>query len=144
MGAPSLLDISARFGGVGEGCIFRRGDPVADHELLGEILGGFKLRGTLGWAEDAQTRRLKYIDHTGRQRRFRADDGEMDFLVLRELQQFGNCRDVDIDETVFARGAGVTGCDVDALHVGICVRRHARACSRPPEPMTRSFIFSFF
>jgi hypothetical protein len=55
---------------------------VPGHEALGEILRTFELSGFPGRAEDLQTAGAKQVDDAGGERRFRADDGEMDASVL--------------------------------------------------------------
>ena len=70
----------------------RRGrDAVALHEFLGENLRRFEPRGALGRTEDAQAVRLKKIDDAGGERVVRADDGEVDALVLGELRRASAC-----------------------------------------------------
>ena len=51
-------------------------------EIFGEGFGAFQLRGPLRWAEDCQARRAERVNDANHQRRFRADDGQVDFLLL--------------------------------------------------------------
>ena len=51
-------------------------------EIFGEGLGAFQLRGAFRWAKDFQARCAERIHHANHQRRFRADDGQVDFLLL--------------------------------------------------------------
>ena len=46
-------------------------------------------------------------------------------------------------QPVFQRRARIARRDVDLLRetLGDCARRQAIACSRPPEPMTRIFMY---
>jgi hypothetical protein len=88
---------------------------VARHEALGEILGGFKLGSFLGRAEDLQTTGPENIHHASRQRRFRADDGEVDLVLLGEISQGFRVGDIDVFQLVLARRAGIAGGDVN-LH----------------------------
>ena len=60
---------------------------MARHEALGEILGGFELGGFLGRAKDLQATGAENIDHAGCQRCFRADDGEVDLVLLGKISQ---------------------------------------------------------
>jgi hypothetical protein len=105
-------------------------DVVAGHEALGEILGGFKLRGFLGRAKNLQATGAENIDHAGCQRRFRADDGEVDLVLLGEISQGFRIGDVDVFQLVLARRAGIAGGDVNFLQPSA----DARGVSRPPEP----------
>jgi hypothetical protein len=74
-------------GGIGEGLETGGRDVVAGHEALGEILGGFELRGFPGRAEDLQAAGAEDVDHAGGQRRFRADHGQVDLVLLGEVSQ---------------------------------------------------------
>jgi hypothetical protein len=40
----------------------------------------------------------------------------MDIFSFCKRQQLTDISDVDVDEPVFSRGAGVTGCDVNTLN----------------------------
>ena len=79
-----LFDIGLCRAGVAESFEERSGDVVSHHETLGEVLGGFKLCGSPGRAEDLQSRGAEFIDDTRRQRRFRADYRHIDVFALRE------------------------------------------------------------
>jgi hypothetical protein len=115
-GRALLVDVGVCCGRLGKSLKTGRRDVVASHEALGEILGGFKLGGFLGRAEDLQTTGAENIDHASRQRRFRADDGEVDLVLLGEISQGFRIGDVDVFQLVLARRAGVAGGDVNFLH----------------------------
>ena len=104
---------------MGEGCVPRCGDIVARHELLGEILRGFQLRSTFGGAKNFQPGCLEGIHNTRSQRRFRPDNGEMDFLVLRKLDEAWYIAQGNIHQPIFMRRARITGRNVDALHTRV-------------------------
>jgi hypothetical protein len=91
---------------------------VPGHEALGEVLRAFELRGFLGRAEDLQAAGAEDVDHAGGERRFRADDGEVDLLLLGEVGEGLRIGDVDVLQLVLARRAGVAGGDVDLLQAG--------------------------
>jgi hypothetical protein len=55
-------------------------------KIFGESLGAFELGGGLARAKAAQTGGLKAIDHTGNQRRFRSDDGQVNGLFLSKAK----------------------------------------------------------
>ena len=85
---PSVAAKFLRRGHVGK-CSRRGGrDAVFLHELLGENLGRLELRGFLVHAPDLQAVFLEQIHDAQRERIVRADDGEFNFLFLREGQQF--------------------------------------------------------
>ena len=114
-GRALRVDIGVRGVGVGEGFEGGGGDAVALHETLGEILGAFELRGLARRAEDRQARRAEGIDHAGGERRFRADHGEGDLLVLGEVDEFVDRGQRHVLEAVLARRAGIARGDIDLL-----------------------------
>ena len=65
--------------------------PISDLEfpaLCTQVLSLVILLGrTCGWAEDFQPGGAEGIDHAFHQRRFRADDGQINLFVLCEIQQ---------------------------------------------------------
>ena len=87
-------------------------------KALGEILGGFELGGFPGRAENLQAAGAEDVDDAGRQRRFRADDGEVDLVLLGEISQGFRIGDVDVFQLVLARRAGVAGGDANLLQAG--------------------------
>ena len=85
------------------------------HEALGEILRAFQLGGFLGWPENLQPTCAEYVDDAGRQRRFRADDGEVNFFLFGEIGErlrIGNGQVFHLD---LVRRARISRCDVDFL-----------------------------
>ena len=101
--------------GIGEGLEFRRRNAVANHEILREILRAFELRGGLGRSEDAQSAGAEGVDDTRCQRRFRADQGEVHFLLLGEIGKRADVGDGQVLQFLFVCGAGIAGRDVDDL-----------------------------
>ena len=91
---------------------------MAGHEALGEILRGFELGGFPGRAENLQAAGAEDIDHAGRQRRFRADDGEVDLVLLGEISQGFRIGDIDVFQLVLARRAGIAGGNANLLQAG--------------------------
>ena len=111
------------------------------HELLGEDLAGFELGRLLRRAEDAQPGLLEGVDDALRQRLFRADDGQADLFLLGEADQGVEVVDVDGDVDAVLGGAGVAGGAVNTRSTrGDWASFQTRACSRPPLPMTRTFM----
>jgi hypothetical protein len=70
------------------------GDALARQKVLGKGLGAFQLRGVLRGAPDVQAGGGKGIHHAVHQRRFRADDGQVDAIVLGELHELVVVQDV--------------------------------------------------
>ena len=77
------VDVAMRGGGIVEDVVGRGRDRMALHERLGERLRALELGGGLRRPEDAQAAGAKDVDRAGGERRFRADDGEVDLLVER-------------------------------------------------------------
>ncbi len=111
-----FLDVCLGCRDVAEGLEERGGDVVAHHETLGEILGGFELRGGLRRAEYPQSGGAERIHHTCRQRRFRPDHGHVDVFALHESDQIGYGGDGDVFHAVFQRRSGVARRDIHLLH----------------------------
>jgi len=55
------------------------------------------------------------INHACRQRRFRADHGELNAFFQRERNQFRNRSNGDVFQPLFRRRAAVAGRDIDLL-----------------------------
>ena len=82
---------------------------MTGEEIFGEGFGAFQLRGAFGWAEDFQTGGAERIDHANHQRRFRANDGQSELLVLGKVQQRRDIRYADghVLQRGFQRGARI-------------------------------------
>ena len=87
-------------------------------EIFGEGFGAFQLRGAFRWPEDCQTRRAERIHHANHQRRFRADNGQIDFLILGKVQQGRDIghTDGDVLQSGFQGSTGITRCHEDRFH----------------------------
>ncbi len=59
------VHITVSRSGIAEGLVGGGGDAMALHEVLGEGLGRFELRGRLGRAEDAQAAGAELVHHAG-------------------------------------------------------------------------------
>ena len=112
------VDIGVRERGVGERFVVGRGNAVALHERLGEVLRRFKLRGFLCRAEDLQTARAEDIDDTGGKRRFRADHRECDTLAHGEFGEHVRIADRHVAQALVERRATVARCDINQLNAG--------------------------
>ncbi len=120
IGAPAFQGMGAQVGqgrlDFGEVLVVGSGDLVAGQEVLGEGLGAFQLGGGGGRAEDVQAARAEQVDHALHQRRFRADDGQLDVL-LGEVGQLLDGQHVDghVFTLGFGGGAGVARGNEDLL-----------------------------
>ena len=121
--------------GVGGG-----GDVVALHELFGEGLAGLEARGVLGGAEDAEVVRCELVDDAEGEGELGADDGEGGLL-----------EDDDVDhglEVLTSTGTQraswamppLPGAQTTSVTRGDLRSAQTSACSRPPPPITKTFI----
>ena len=118
-----LTQIGQRWLNLSEVLIFRRRDLVTGEEIFGEGFGAFQLCSTFGWPEDLQASGAERIDHANHQRRFRADDGQVNLLVLGKAQQSWNIGDADshVLQCGLQCGTGVTRCDKNGINQrGLC------------------------
>ena len=76
------LDVGARGGGIGKHFVFRRRDAVLLHEVFGKRLRSLNLRRELRGAECLDSLRRQCVDEAARKRRLRADDDEIDAVLL--------------------------------------------------------------
>ena len=101
--------------GVAKHAIVGRRYIGVPQQVLAKHLAGFELGGRAGWAERAQAGILKRVDNAGGERRFRADDGEVDFVLSREIQQPRDVVGGNVDILGVDRRAGVARRDEHAL-----------------------------
>ncbi|MNR37555.1 hypothetical protein D3C85_1555860 [compost metagenome] len=87
-------------------------------EIFSERFRAFQLRSALGGAKDFQTRGAECINNANHQRCFWTDDGEIDFLALRKIQQRRNIgyTDSHILQSGLQCRTGVTRCDKNGVH----------------------------
>ena len=102
-----------RLRAVGELPVIRSRDSMATHEFLRECLRGFESRGGSGWTKNFQPRFLKRIHDSGCQRVIRTDDGKINPVRLRKLDEFFDILRRDRDILPDLRGAGVPRRSVD-------------------------------
>src|SRR5579864_4863440 len=57
------------------------------HELFGESLAGFEMRGFLRGTKNGKTTALKLVDHSQTQREFGANDRQIRFELVGKLHQ---------------------------------------------------------
>ena len=93
----------------GEILVIRCRDVMAGQEIFGEGFGAFQLSSAFARAENLQTGGFKLIDDTANQRRFRANDGQADVVVLREFLQCIEIHHIDGDvfQAFFDGGTGI-------------------------------------
>ena len=85
-GGAQLMHVRKRRLKLGEAAIASRGDAVGLHELLAVRLAALKLRTLRIGAEDRHAGFAQHVGHACYQRRFRADDHQVDGVTLHELQ----------------------------------------------------------
>ena len=89
----------------------------------------------------AQPRLAERVDHAGGERRLRPDHGQLDlFASWRRRSSSGNRRKRNVLHARLGAVPPLPGATNTFCTRGPCASFHASACSRPPEPMTRSFI----
>ena len=98
------FDVGACGGGIRKHFVLRRRDAVLLHEVFGKCLRTLNLRRELRGAECLDSLRRQCVDEAARKRRLRADDDEIDVVLLgksddcrivrrRDLRHaFGDCR----------------------------------------------------
>ena len=135
-GRSLLLDILAGFLRIVEGCMARGGDRVPHHELLGEILGGFKLRSGPGRAEYPEALCAELIDDAGGKRRFGTDHGQVHAFARGEVGQGPDIGQRNVLQAGLGGRAPVAGRDEHLSHPrapGELPREGMLASSRPHD-----------
>ena len=116
-------------------------DSGAGAKILGEALGAFELGRGGTWPEGRDSGCAGRIGDARDQRRFGADDDQVDARApwpgrprhadrrdrSRRIPPSAQCRDCP-------------GAAISASQLGDCLNRHASASSRPPEPSSRMFM----
>ena len=136
------VDVGMRFRGVGERLDAGGRNAVTDHEDPWRSPSSFRVAPPPGSARISSGRRAaKRVDHARGERRFRTDDRQRDATRAARIRPGPGSRCCAILMTPGSRavpalpGATKT-CDTRCD----CAIFQARACSRPPPPMTSSFI----
>ncbi|MNK95871.1 hypothetical protein D3C87_1161300 [compost metagenome] len=112
------VDVGVRGGRIGKRLVGSRGDVVAMHERLGEVLGGLQLRGSLGRPEDAQATGAEHVDDAGGQRGLGADHGERHPFALHEGGEHLGIGQRHVLQALVERRAAVARRHVHHLHLG--------------------------
>ena len=95
-----LLDVVAGCFGIGEDFVLSCRDAVLLHEILGEGLGALDLGCEFARAKGLDAGLVHGIDDAIRQGDFRADDDEVDGLLLGELDEGFVVADVDVSDAL--------------------------------------------
>ena len=121
--------------------VMRRRDAVPLHEFLGEAFARFQLRGRLGRTEDAPAAAREFVHHSQLQRQFGADHGQIRLNLVGQRHQRVDALDVHRAGTRLRRRfRHCRGRNNTCVTRGDCRSFQTSACSRPPLPMTRTFI----
>ena len=109
----AVFEILHCFGHPAEDGEICRGNIGSSEQLLGEDLAAFKASSRGCRTKHVQVLAAKFIDNSGHQRRFGANDSEIDLVVFRKLRQTHDvvCRNVQVLSIL--RGAGVSRCAID-------------------------------
>jgi hypothetical protein len=123
--------VALRVLGIVEPPVGGGGNPVFGAEILDEPLGGFEPRARRRRAERFDPGLFQPVRETGGQRRFRADDGEIDSFLPCERHQRVQRHRIDGDAFGLPRDAGIARRAIELRHQG------ARA-ERPGQRMLAS------
>jgi len=115
IGAP-ISHVSQRRFHFGEGAVRPGGHAGRVEDVLAKRLAAFELRGGFGRAENLQAGRGEFIDDALDQRRFGADDGQIDFFVGREFEQRVDVLRADGQVDGAGFGARVAGRAKNGIH----------------------------
>ena len=94
------------------------GNTVALHEELSKALAAFHLGGGLGGAEDGILALLEFVNDTGYERDFRADDGEVGTDAVGDLEHGVYALHVAGEALGFVADAAIAGNAIELLHAG--------------------------
>ncbi len=113
----TCANVRQRGGQILEGLVGGGRNGVPAQELLGVGLGTLQLRGGLARPEAAPAGGGEGVHHTGHQRAFRADHGQIDRLALRKRQQARHvlAGDGDVAHLRLGGRPRIAGRDVNAL-----------------------------
>ncbi len=109
--------IPGRFGGF-ETLVSAGRNIVARAEILGETFGAFKLGGGFRRAESGDASGTQIIRQTRHQRRFRADNDEVDRLFLCKGNDGGVVFHIKHNQLCVVGDAGIAGCSIKLIEQG--------------------------
>ena len=126
------------FVGIGEDLAVGRGHTGAVHDVLGEGLAAFQT-GTVGIRAETGDAGLTHAvgDALG-QGQFGTGHHQVDLFLAGQFHQTVQVSGVHghVDGALTGRTT-LPGATKTSLTRGLCLSFHTRACSRPPEPITR-------
>jgi hypothetical protein len=127
-------------GRVGEGGVQRGGDAVALHEALAKAL---ELSSCAAACVGPKMRRPRARNRSTTPAASGASGPTTVSATFSALAKSASCAG-SVSGRFFSRGsaggAAVAGGHEDGLHLSLCASFQASACSRPPPPMTRTFM----
>ena len=139
-GRAACADIGLGRCGVAETLIGCGRYAVGAAEVLGEAFGAFELRGGAARPEGLDAGRFQIVHDAGAERRFRADDDEVDAVAAAKRDHRRMVGDIEGDAFGFVGDSGIAGAQNSRSVSGLAAIFQASACSRPPEPRSRMFM----
>jgi len=120
------------------------GDAGAPHHFLGKGLGGLDARGSPVRSEYRMAGGAQVVGEAGRERRLRADDGEVDAELLQRLHDLPNLHHIDCQIGAELGGAGVTGGGEHRRVGGVAFQRPAKRvlAAAPADDQDSHFFLS--
>ena len=110
-------------------------------EILGKALRAFELRRRLRRPEHLDACRVKIVGKPGDERRLGSDDDKADVVLGTEADNGRVIGDVErVTHFATVGNPGVAGRTIELAQSGAARQGQAKACSRPPEPMRRTFM----
>ena len=111
----AIVEIGRGGAGIAKDAVVGGRDVGVAQQVLAEDLARFQLGGGLRRAERLQAGLRERVDDAGGERRFGADDREVDLVLLREVEQALDVGRGDVDVLGVLSGAGVAGRDEHAI-----------------------------
>ena len=134
----TAADEFARGFGIVEAFPLRGGDACGIAQFLGEGLAAFQLRGLAGRANARDRCGFHGVGDASDQRGLGAGDDEVDLVVLRKRDQCGkSITPIGTHSATWAM-PGLPGAHQSFVSSGLAAIAQHSACSRPPDPITRT------
>ena len=115
-----LLDVSDRWGDLGETLVSGRRNVVSGHKVFTKGFRSFELGGQSAGPKTGESRLAEGIDNAKDQWDLRSDDGQINLLVLGKVEKALNIisGDRDVFKAGFKRRPSVSWGDIDFLGIG--------------------------
>jgi hypothetical protein len=120
--------------------IARRRDAGVAAQILGEAFRAFQLRPGLRRPEGADAGGFQIVDQAGDERRFRADDDQIDLLAPAKATTAVWSEGSSGTHSAMSQMPAFPGAANSLLSSGEADSAQASACSRPPDPMRSTRI----